>query len=221
MNLESFEKKLIIPRDIEGNINERELRAIDQIAEELKNEKSIVGIMPFGSSILGYKKPDSDLDIEVLYDTYLVPEENSGNDDLSKERLEKVCEGIKAEILKNKGLEVNFSFIDLRFNRMIEDIKGGYWKDHSLSIAWLCRFGRGPKIEEYRKQLSGYFEKLAEDRKVDVAHFVAVTIMACEEPSLLHLCERVPEYASKEKELAEERTKMWEERVKKLFNNRV
>ncbi|MCX6752537.1 MAG: nucleotidyltransferase domain-containing protein [Candidatus Nomurabacteria bacterium] len=212
----SFEKKLFIFRDTEGHESKRELRVIDRINDELCKEKSFVGIVPFGSTVLGYREGNSDLDIQVMYDSLL----NDGEDEEQVlERIKRVCDKLKTEIKNEYNLEVSFQDtpLDFSFNEMLSELKEGKYFSNSRHIAWLLRLGKGPKIEYYRKQIAECFRGLPEKNISEITNWIVDSIMSFEELSIKNMCERLTKYKGKEVVLIESRKKLWEKRVKDIL----
>lgn len=69
MNPESFEKKIYIPRDIEGESLTQELAEVRQIEAKFDNVPEFISIVGEGSIFKGYNVETSDIDLVLLYDS--------------------------------------------------------------------------------------------------------------------------------------------------------
>lgn len=110
---ESFEKKLYIPRDAEGEPNREELKKIREIENILKNHPAFVGLAPFGSIIKGYSKGDSDIDINIIYDSSKTP---------SLTRTDIFLQ-FKGLIEPSLGRVEVFRHVDINEKQFLEDLK--------------------------------------------------------------------------------------------------
>lgn len=67
--IKSFETKLFIPRDTEGEQNRKELSIIREFETELRKFEIFVGVAPYDSVMKGYKNGESDLDMKIAVDS--------------------------------------------------------------------------------------------------------------------------------------------------------
>lgn len=203
MNQESFEKKLYIPRNIEGKPNTEALGVIREIDEKFKDNPAFVGVVPKGSVVHGYSNEKSDVDMLILYDS------SKGG----------IVDGIRNKF----ALE----FIDKNIHAMYsdvnpEDILRNF--DHSNSdwiarlLADMTQMVTGDKIDFYRNLFAKKLNEIPSENQEKIKSRVLKLLMDKEKYSMEKATKRVPELEGKKEELIAARRKLWEDRFEQVWS---
>ncbi len=225
-----METKLYIARDIEGNPNREDLRAIREIEEELKKHPCFIGIAPFGSTMRGYGENypvykrihGTDLDITIIYN-----DEKLSNKEIIKFH-NQVTHSI-ANINLKRHVHVSFCGLsDKKIEKDIESIKkienqasNPQHLENSHLIKFLYNASMacsGNKIEEYREEIREKLNKLPAHVKKMTLHSLLKKIFYVEEMSVGKRKRRLPKLAeSDHAKIIEQRIIMWRKRIKKIW----
>lgn len=211
-----FENKLYIARDVEGEPNRDDLEIIRGLEERLSEEKSFVGIAPFGSVVGGYSTKESDIDLYVLYDS---------NDVVEFLRLKESCEEYKNSIWDKiqKKLQIIFTNVDPQM--IIEDLKRGVKPNNpgesistSNDLVEMTRVVTGKKIDVHRNGIREEIKKLSSEQQQKLSESVLDSLYRREVLSLKKRQERFSDLSEDEHEgILEERRKLWRKRIEKIW----
>ena len=222
---ESFEKKMHIARDVEGNPRREELEIIRQLEEKLSLNKSFVGLAPFGSLMGGYGTKESDIDLFILCDD---PELNkplseqkqpSDSDFLQKQAYE------LGEEMKRNGRNVEFIFQNINPDYLVKSAK--FWLKNRgnlgdyvpLSLEAMTRVVTGKKIDQYRKAMAEKFDELDQKQKRMAADEIMKSLVKREIASLRKRERRMLEISPEDhQKILSAREAMWRDRIRKIWN---
>lgn len=215
MKKESFERKLFIPRDVEGMPNKEELESARYFERALAPYKEFVGLSLLGSIIAGYSAEGSDIDIHILWDA-------SENPSSISALLKKAYE-LRRELKEIRGEEVQYDFTFLNINAFQHDLelgkqKGDFDSFVGRALVDLSRLAIGGKIELYRKKFVEAIHHLSQEDQREIFKAIIERLVDADKVRLGKRRERVPELSEAEHEkVLEMRQKMWEKRVKKIW----
>lgn len=217
MNPESFEKKLFLARDIEGNPNYQEFKTIRLLETELSKDESFVGIAPFGSKMEGHSEQNkSDTDVLVLFD--------SGDNGKTGDRYNLLN---KINIWKNEDeknrLEIHPIPRDINIKELTLCLEQGLKEDYFESrlitaLAGMSKIVTGNKINNYRKLIAEKLNLLSLEKKEELADRIIKNIMRNEHMSFPKKETRLENLKINYWKIYDERKKMWKNRVQKIWN---
>lgn len=210
MNPESFEKKLYIPRDVEGEPNKEDLEFLHSLQEKLSEKNGFVGIAPFGSVVSGYSTEQSDMDLYMLYDDPKVFGGETGAE-LWKEI---------QNLTKDRNRKFNILSHNINFDFLLHYIKTDIASTQlATELGAMSRLVTGDRIREYRKKFVAELEKLPQEQKSILLNNIMASLSEKDAASLAKRKERMPELSESEHQnILNERKNMWEKRVKDMWN---
>lgn len=215
MNPESFEKKIYIPRDIDGEPRIQELTEVRQIEAKFDDFPEFVSVVGEGSIFKGYSVETSDIDLVLLYDS---SDRKYNSDEYWEQRreLSETAKKIKEEIWEQRKEEkqrprnITFRLIDVN-----QDILENQFKRKRYDqLAYLLKLSTGKKIESYRSYWIKKINSLPEDEKVQVVEKLTEILNSSDfDPETLS--DRVP---TLEKEnLFKARRNLWKKRIENFL----
>ncbi|MGA2418173.1 MAG: nucleotidyltransferase domain-containing protein [Candidatus Staskawiczbacteria bacterium] len=200
---ERMETKLFLARDIEGEPNKEDLEKIRELEDALKKFNSFIGIGIFGSTMSGYENENSDLDIDIFYDSSLQTASE-------KEKFKDLCE----ELAKKFNIHV------LRVDLNIYSTDAKNYKSEALmtKLFRMSRMVTGQKVGKYRSLFSERIRRFSEDEQKYITDKLMEILLSLDEASLEKREERLPGITTEEhEEILNERKEMWRKRVKKIW----
>lgn len=206
--LSRFERELFIPRNARGETNEAALDFADEVANAFSRYPCFVGVTLRGSNIRGYSTPDSDIDVNIWYDSkdpaYTV-------DDLD------LMFGKLNTMKRNKKLDVHIRWCDMRGESGdVADLVGS-----QRPYAALCELTFGPRIEEYRTKLAGNLKRLDPERRSEALRRILIDLLYYETTRVPDMKDRIPEFrnlsAGELERIMNKRKTMWEARIREVF----
>lgn len=210
MNPESFEKKLYIPRDVEGNPNKEDLAFLHFLQERLSKKKGFVGIALFGSVVSGYSIEESDIDIYMLYDD---PEGFGGKIVLD---LRKNIQDAMKEQSRTFHLlchNINFDFLMHYIETDVES------PQLVTELGVMSRLVLGKKIDAYRERFVAEIQKLSSEQRDILRNAIIENLANKDDLSLRKRVERLPDLSGSEhQDILQRRKEMWEKRVRNILN---
>lgn len=223
MQRESFEKKLFILRNIEGDPNHRELAIIRQLEDELRDNKTFIGIAPFGSVVGGYSTEKSDIDLFLLFDSSKAIDVGQEGIDNSEELYKKV-DAWEKKVWKSERININTIFRNINPQHIIHDLELGIKRGDpgefiSTIPADMSRVITGNKINQYRKVITEALNALTADQRKKLVDEIMGSLVRSDERSLQKRLDRMPALSVDEHlEIMGKREQMWWDRVQKIWN---
>ncbi|MEK7083003.1 MAG: hypothetical protein AAB972_02430 [Patescibacteria group bacterium] len=210
MKFESFEKKLYIPRDVEGKPNKEALEEIRELEKQFAKSPMFVGIAPTGSMVEGYSTVSSDIDIHILFDATPDNEDKVYNElreiALESQRVRKQ-EGKRdlGDIYENINPETTW-----------REFKNGDSAPLVAILSELTRIVIGDKIDRYRQIYKEELHKIPIRKRKQVLDGVANFLAQSEEPSSIKRITRIISDKSKT-EIFYKRRDLWKRRIDALW----
>ncbi len=218
MKPESFEKKLYIARNVEGEPNEQKLAILRELEKRLAEEESFVGLAPFGSAVGGYSTEESDLDVYALYDF------PKGAPLDFWRNVHQEIKKIKLEIEKEQKIKIHLISTNINPQFIIDNIKLGVESKNNpgefvgTELAEMSRIVTGKKIDQCRKVISDKLQELPAEQKQQLADSVVESLTRRDIMSLSKRIKRMNNLSEENhQKILEERKKMWRDRVSKIW----
>lgn len=212
---EAFEKNLYIARNTEGDPNKKELDLIRTVEERLRDHPAFVGVAPGGSTVRGYRRRSSDIDVWILFDSSKVPANDY--DYFNKNTL---------NILQEFGAQgVHFQFVDV-YNGVIDSGLEAYthFKDRTnfgvyvpRVVAFFTGIVKGEKVSDYREQVRENIRKLTGEQREELKKQTLDFLAMFDRVSLSKLTTRIPAAEERADAVLEARRKLWGERWDKIW----
>jgi predicted nucleotidyltransferase len=208
---ESFEKKLFIPRDAEGNPNTEALQEVREIEGRLEAHQAFVGVQIFGSTLGGYSIESSDLDIKILYDAAESESEIEG-------QLATIMNSVIAETLNDPSRkQVRYRTSNINIDLMISDLESNN-PAGIITASDLFFKVAGKRIENYRQRFADFVRTLPQEERARIEEQILNEIMSRELEKLPKLEERIPEARANRETWLRARMALWAKRIEQLLS---
>ena len=176
--LNSLERKLFLLRDEDGTRNLELSKVVRRMQREMGSQKSFIGVVPFGSSTLGYstrtlhgeQDAASDIDFALLYDSTYDPAAHKKLDRIYKsERARYRAESANSFPVHMPGSD-RYDLSLKRIDEAIADLRQTPMEERkrvARAIALLCMLAVGPEVDNYRRSIGAKISALfADDQQV-------------------------------------------------------
>ncbi len=195
-------RKLLNPRDRDGQPNEEMFAVVRELKETLKGDPTFIGVTPYGSRIKGYNRESSDMDVAVFYDSTL-----SAGDDIH-------IDALRAEQALHPKLLISFHDINVpRMQRRIQE--GSLW-----DVAVFLLPSAGPQVEKYRGALREIVAAMPVEQQTQFVSDVTELLVQMDTAEQTKRFLRIQPHMQAERAALGARTKMWSEHVELLLGLR-
>ena len=213
-----LKNKLTIAQNKDGELSLDAYKAAEMMNNALSYKANFIGVMPHGSRLRGYSKPDSDIDLVVLSENLPSGHPSSNFHNLVDRMAEAVGSEMHIKIHPDTEI-VNPGVVhDPEFQRRL--ITG---QPYDLrNFAYLCSQNViGPKIEDYRKRLR---QKMKELPKKDIPFLIeaiANSVVDGEMKRMDRVVERIPDLPSTQAlSVRVARKDLWREQIRRALELR-
>lgn len=210
---ESFERKLFIPRNVEGEQNQKELEVIRTLEERLKDHPAFVGLAPGGSVMRGYSNEFSDIDIWVIFDPSKVPPDDH-------ERINKGGSNIFRDF-RERGVHFFFISLSPKALDLGSHVSAKNTTDFGHEIpdilATMTGIVTGKKIDRYRAQIREELQQLTSAQREALKQQALDTLKERDRMSMKKLTKRIPEAEPHSEDIFEARKRLWENRWERIW----
>lgn len=205
MNKESFEKKLYIPRNSEGEPNQRTLEIIRELEEKFEQNPAFIGIVPRGSTVHGYSTERSDIDLLILFDSSKITPDKDDNSFTYEYHM----------------MGVQFFYLSINSDHVLHDIELNPDKDGVpiQTLAALTEITTGDKINIYRDKFNAKLNDLPAEAREKIRKRVVDLLMDKEIYSTGKATKRIEELNGTKDELLKRRRELWEHRFDQVWPN--
>lgn len=199
MNNESFEKKLYIARNAEGELNKEALDVIRELEQRPEDHPVFIGIAPKGSIV---SNRSSDIDLTMILDSSKLEEPTDINEaDIHRE-------------YERKG--VNLFFVDINPEKVL--INPEQIAPYDIdAFSELTKIVTGRKVDYYRQLFRERLRQLSPEKLEELRSLVSDELIKEDAYSLPKLTKRIPELTDKAHDIIETRRNLWLNRWDKIW----